>query len=80
MHPLLQQQELRDFCSLNNIAVEAWSPLMKGALDIPLLQEIGKKHNKSVAQIILRWHIQNNIIVIPKSVHFAYIKENLDII
>jgi diketogulonate reductase-like aldo/keto reductase len=79
LHPLLQQQELRDFCSLNNIAVEAWSPLMKGALDIPLLQEIGKKHNKSVAQIILRWHIQNNIIVIPKSVHFAYIKENLEI-
>ncbi len=79
LHPLLQQRALRDFCSLNNIAVEAWSPLMKGALDIPLLIEIGKKYNKSAAQVTLRWHVQNNIIIIPKSVHFTYIKENLDI-
>ncbi len=79
LHPLLQQEALRDFCSLNNIAVEAWSPLMKGALDIPLLKEIGRKYNKSAAQVTLRWHVQNNIIVIPKSVHFTYIRENIDI-
>jgi len=79
LHPLLQQESLRDFCSLNNIAVEAWSPLMRGAIDIPVIQKIGKKYNKSAAQVILRWHIQNKVIVIPKSVHFTYIKENRDI-
>ena len=79
LHPLLQQLELRNFCTLNNIATIAWSPLMKGALDIPLLKEIGKKYAKSAAQVTLRWHLQNNIIVIPKSVHFSYIKENADI-
>lgn len=79
LHPLLQQHTLRDFCALNNIAIEAWSPLMKGNLEIPLLQEIGKKYHKSVAQVTLRWHIQNNSIAIPKSVHFSYIRENFDI-
>ncbi len=79
LHPLLQQQPLRDFCVRHNIAVEAWSPLMKGSLDIPLLTEIGKKYQKSAAQVTLRWHLQNKVIVIPKSVHFSYIKENFNI-
>lgn len=79
LHPLLIQQELRDFCTLNNIAVEAWSPLMKGNLGLPLLEELAAAHHKSPAQIVLRWHLQHGIIVIPKSVHDHRIRENADV-
>ncbi len=79
LHPLLNQKELRDFCKLHNIAVEAWSPLMKGNLDLPVLVEIGKKHNKTPAQVVLRWHLQHGIVIIPKSVHDHRIRENAQI-
>ncbi len=78
-HPLLTQEELRHYCNQKGIVVEAWSPLMKGNLDIPLLQELAKKHQKTVAQVVLRWHIQNGVVVIPKSVHPHRIKENSEI-
>lgn len=77
LHPLLTQQELRDYCAKHSIYVEAWSPLMQGNnLDDPILVELAKAHGKSVAQIILRWHLQHNIIVIPKSVTAKRIEEN----
>jgi diketogulonate reductase-like aldo/keto reductase len=79
LHPLLTQQKLREFCKLNNIVVEAWSPLMKGNLDLPLLKELSKKYNKTAAQIVLRWHLQNSIVAIPKSVHQYRIRENANI-
>jgi diketogulonate reductase-like aldo/keto reductase len=79
LHPLLTQQKLREFCKLNNIVVEAWSPLMKGNLDLPLLKELSKKYNKTAAQIVLRWHLQNSIVAIPKSVHEYRIRENANI-
>jgi diketogulonate reductase-like aldo/keto reductase len=76
-HPFLQQSPLVQCCQQFNIQVEAWSPLMRGrALDEPLMKEISYKYNKTVAQIILRWEIQNHIVVIPKSVHKARIIEN----
>ncbi|MEA5031408.1 MAG: aldo/keto reductase, partial [Sphaerochaeta sp.] len=68
LHPLLNQKDIRDFCQLNNIVVEAWSPLMKGNLDLPVLLDLAKKYQKSPAQIVLRWHIQHGVVVIPKSV------------
>lgn len=79
LHPLLNQQEIRDFCKLNNIVVEAWSPLMKGNLDMPVLHKLAEKHKKSAAQIVLRWHLQHDIVVIPKSVHDHRIRENADV-
>ncbi|MGN1387655.1 MAG: aldo/keto reductase [Bacillus sp. (in: firmicutes)] len=80
LHPMLSQVELRDYCQSQNIAVTAWSPLAKGRLmEEPVLEEIAKKHNKTVAQVILRWHIQNDVIVIPKSTHEHRIVENADI-
>lgn len=79
-HPKLTQLELHAFCKVNKIQVEAWSPLMQGKLlDEPTLVEIGKKYNKSVAQIVLRWDIQNEVVTIPKSVTPHRIKENADI-
>lgn len=70
LHPLLSQAPLRDFCKSHSIAVEAWAPLARGrVLDDQLLAEIGAHHGKGVAQVILRWHLQNDVIAIPKSVH-----------
>ncbi len=76
LHPLLNQKEIRDFCQVNNIIVEAWSPLMKGNLNLPLLIDLAEKYGKTPAQIVLRWHIQHGVVVIPKSVHEYRIREN----
>ena len=76
LHPLLNQKELRDFCRDNTIQIEAWSPIMKGNLDLPLLLELSKKYAKTPAQVVLRWHVQHGIVVIPKSVHEHRIREN----
>lgn len=80
LHPLLSQEDLRTFCQLNEIKVEAWSPLSRGRfLDEPVLTKIAQNHNKSSAQVILRWHLQNEIVAIPKSVTASRLKENADI-
>ncbi|MFS0673962.1 aldo/keto reductase [Ornithinibacillus sp. 179-J 7C1 HS] len=79
-HPHLTQVELKAFCEKENIQMEAWSPLKRGRLlDEPTLKEIGEKYGKSVAQIILRWDIQNQVITIPKSIKEERIRENADI-
>ncbi len=79
-HPLLVQSELREYCKRKHIAVEAWGPLGRGMiLDEPILVECAERHNKSVAQIILRWHVQGDTIVIPKSVKPKEIIENTQI-
>lgn len=70
LHPYLIQQELIDYCAENGIRPEAWSPLGSSKtrlLDEPVLVELAEKHNKSVAQIILRWNLERGVIAIPKS-------------
>lgn len=80
LHPQFQQDELRLFHSKHDIATEAWSPLGQGTiLENPTLKTIAEKHGKSVAQVILRWHIETGNIVIPKSVTPARIKENFEV-
>eukprot|EP00796_Vickermania_ingenoplastis_P011875 gene11876-8162_t len=80
LHPLNSQKELCHYCASKNIAITAWSPLGQGnLLSDPTLVEIGKKHGKTAAQVILRWDIQHGIITIPKSVHEERIKENANI-
>ncbi|WP_430482045.1 aldo/keto reductase [Rossellomorea marisflavi] len=79
-HPRLSQEPLREFCSSHSIAVEAWSPIAQGrVLHEPTLNHIAKKHGKSAAQIVLRWHLQNDVIIIPKSVHAERIEENANL-
>ncbi|WP_019414196.1 aldo/keto reductase [Paenisporosarcina sp. TG20] len=79
-HPSLTQKELQAFCQQHNIQLEAWSPLMQGKLlDHPILKEIGEIYNKSVAQVILRWDLQNGVITIPKSINENRIVENASI-
>lgn len=77
VHPYLTQETLRAFCTVNNIAVTAWSPLGRGGvLTDETLVKIGERYDKSAAQVVLRWHMQQDIIVIPKSVTPTRIKEN----
>ncbi|WP_129091479.1 aldo/keto reductase [Bacillus velezensis] len=79
-HPRLTQKEVRDFCKAQGIQVEAWAPLMQGQLlDNEVLSQIAEKHNKSVAQVILRWDLQNEVVTIPKSIKEHRIIENADI-
>ncbi len=79
-HPRLTQEEVRAFCKANDIQVEAWSPLAQGQLlDNPVLQEIANHYNKSIAQVILRWDLQNGVVTIPKSTKEHRIVENADV-
>ncbi|WP_068502531.1 aldo/keto reductase [Paenibacillus kribbensis] len=79
-HPQLTQVELLQFCQKNSIQMEAWSPLMQGQLlDHPVLQDIASKYGKSVAQVILRWDVQQGVVTIPKSTKAHRIIENADI-
>src|SRR5699024_4794680 len=80
-HPYFQQKEMKQYCAEHDIYVESWSPLYRGeeVLSEETIQTLAKKHNKTAAQIILRWHIQEGSIVIPKSVTPTRIKENFTI-
>lgn len=80
LHPQFQQKELRIFHEKNNILTEAWAPLGRGLFfDDPLLQSIAEEHSKTVAQIVLRWHMELGTIAIPKSQSAARMAENFDI-
>ncbi|OQO98843.1 aldo/keto reductase [Geobacillus sp. 44B] len=79
-HPRLTQKELQSFCQKHGIQLEAWSPLMQGQLlDNEVLQEIANKYNKSVAQVILRWDLQNGVVTIPKTTKEHRIVENASV-
>lgn len=80
LHPQFPQDALREFCLKNNIAVEAWGPLMQGKIfEIDLIKNLAQKYKKTVSQIALRWHYQLGIITIPKSIKVERIIENADI-
>lgn len=80
LHPQLTQEPLREYCAARDIAITSWSPLARGRLlENPVLSEIGGKYGKSVAQIVIRWHLQSDLIVIPKSVTPSRIAENADV-
>ena len=80
LHPHFQQAELREFHAEHDIITEAWSPLGRGKLwEEPTLAAIARRHGRSVAQVMIRWHIQLGNMVIPKSVTPSRIKENLQV-
>ena len=79
-HPGLTRLETVKFCKENNIIVEAWAPLGKGKmLNNEELVRIAKKYNKSVAQICIKWCVQNGILPLPKSSNLERMKQNLDV-
>ncbi|WP_427137427.1 aldo/keto reductase [Psychrobacillus psychrodurans] len=79
-HPRLTQFDLREYCEEQGIAITSWSPLARGRiLEEPTLKRISTKHSKSTAQTIIRWHLQHDLIVIPKSENPSRIAENMDV-
>jgi methylglyoxal/glyoxal reductase len=79
IHPEYVSREIVDFCFRRGIAVTAYCPLMQGRLDKPALLELAKKYSKTPAQVVLRWHLQRDIIAIPKTTSIERMKENIDI-
>jgi diketogulonate reductase-like aldo/keto reductase len=79
-HPRLVQPGLLRYCAEHDIQVEAWSPIMRGAVqEIPELIKLADKYGKTPTQIVLRWDLQRGVVTIPKSVHPARIAANADI-
>ncbi len=81
-HPFCQQIETQKFLKENNVQIESWGPFAEGKNNIfknELLLSLAKKHGKTVAQVILRWLIQREVVVIPKSVHKERIVENFNV-
>ena len=87
LHPYLNQQEMREYCAKHNIIITSYCPLANlkrenereedaSALYNPVIQEIAKTKNKTTAQIIIRWHLQHGLTVIPKTVTPARLIEN----
>lgn len=82
IHPFYQQQSAINIMKEYQVQPEAWGPLSEGQKDIfknKVLERIGNKYNKTVAQVILRWHIQRGVVVIPKTVHKERMIENRQI-
>ncbi|MFK0172994.1 aldo/keto reductase [Streptomyces sp. NPDC090306] len=81
LHPHLQQHAAREYHAEQGIATEAWSPLGsgKGLLEVPALVAIARKHGRTPAQVVLRWHVQLGNVVIPKSVTPSRIRENIEV-
>lgn len=91
LHPLLQQNELKDYCDSQNVILTAYSPLGSGdrpdafkaddepnLFDIPEIKEIAEKHNASPAQVLIGWHAQRGSSVIPKSTSPTHIQSNFE--
>ncbi len=80
LHPWLTQDKVLEYDNSHSILTQAWSPLARGKiLEEDMLAELAKSHGKSVAQIVLRWHIQRGIAVIPKSNSMERITENMNV-
>lgn len=80
LHVFLQQTELITYCKQHDIVIEAYSPLAHGqGMDDPVLAGLAKKHGKTPAQIMLRWLVEQGLVVIPKSSHRDRLQQNFDI-
>lgn len=82
VHPQNQQQELKKWADKHDIRLEAWAPFgegRNGLFENEVLKQIGAKYGKTTAQVMLRWHIQRGVIIIPKSVHKERMMENFNV-
>jgi len=82
LHPMLQQRQLRAWNATHHIVTESWSPLAQGGegvFDQPIIKRLAEKHGKTPAQIVMRWHLDSGLVVIPKSVTPARIRENFEV-
>ena len=82
VHPFNQQKQLKEWADKYEIRLEAWAPFgegRNGLFENETLKKIGQKYGKTTAQVMLRWHIQRGVIIIPKSVHKERMIENFDV-
>jgi diketogulonate reductase-like aldo/keto reductase len=80
LHPFLPQPDLVAYCAANGIAVEAYSPLTKGErLDDPRLKKVAQRHGRTVAQVLIRWALDKNWVVLPKSTNPERIQKNAQV-
>lgn len=82
VHPFNQQIEAKKWLDKYNVQTEAWAPFGEGRgglFENPVLSEIAEKHNKTTAQVMLRWHIQRGVVVIPKSTHKERMEQNIQV-
>jgi 2,5-diketo-D-gluconate reductase A len=80
LHPFLPQHETRAFDEAHGILTESWSPLARGrVLTSPVIERVAAKHGVSPAQAVIRWHLQQRLVVIPKSAHPDRIRSNFDV-
>ncbi|CQJ16404.1 2,5-didehydrogluconate reductase DkgA [Yersinia enterocolitica] len=82
LHPLLQQRQIHAWNATHHIATESWSPLAQGGdgvFDQTVIRQLAQKYSKTPAQIVIRWHLDSGLIVIPKSVTPARIRENFEV-
>jgi 2,5-diketo-D-gluconate reductase A len=81
-HPFHQQIETQEFLRANNVQIESWGPFAEGKNNLfhnELLSSIGKKYNKTIAQVVIRWLTQRGVVAIPKSVRKERMEENFNI-
>jgi diketogulonate reductase-like aldo/keto reductase len=81
-NPYFQNQALVEYCQRRGITVEAWSPLGGTGtkiLEDPLIKQLAEKHQKTPAQIVIRWHMQRGIVLFPKSLNRAHIFSNIEV-
>lgn len=79
-HPRLQQPDLQAACAARGITLQAWAPIMRGRVNlVPELVEIASRHEKTPAQVSIRWILQKGVVTIPKSIHPSRIAENCDV-
>lgn len=80
LHPFNIKEPLLNYCKENNIQIVAWSPISRGRIfESNVLRDLSQKYNKTIPQIVLRWHLQNEIIPIPKASKEERIKENFQV-
>ncbi|CCG85832.1 2,5-didehydrogluconate reductase DkgA [Erwinia piriflorinigrans] len=82
LHPLLQQRTLHAWNALHQIQTESWSPLAqggKGVFDREEIKKLAKKYGKTPAQVVIRWHLDSGLVVIPKSITPSRIEENFNV-
>ncbi|KAH9999929.1 Aldo/keto reductase [Russula vinacea] len=79
LHPYCQQKSIVEYCRAHGIIVQAYTPLVRGKFENPVLQEISKKYSKDPAQILIRWSLQHGFIPLPKSENPDRVRSNIDV-
>ncbi|KAH9965877.1 Aldo/keto reductase [Russula dissimulans] len=79
LHPFCQQKIIVDYCRTHGIVVQAYTPLVQGRFENPVLQELSKKYSKDPAQILVRWSLQHDFVPLPKSQNPDRVRSNIDV-